>query len=96
MPPSPLAFLYSLRNEYMEPDSVKSEVSMSAVSPLAVFTQPVHGTRNIATPTTSSQPITDNDSQAVNPSGGDSVAVMPILTREDQLQLIGDYWRWDM
>jgi hypothetical protein len=96
MPPSPLALLSSLQNEYMEPNSTQSEASMSAVSPLVIFSQPVHGTRSIATPTTSSQPITDNEQQAVKPSGGDTVASMPILVRQDQPQPSGEYWRWDL
>jgi hypothetical protein len=96
MLPPPLAFLSSLNNEYMEPNSTQSEASMSAVSPLVIFSQPVHGTRSIATPTTHSQPITDTEQQAVNPSGGDTVASMPILSRQDQPQSSGEYWRWDL
>jgi hypothetical protein len=61
MPPSPLALLSSLQHEYMEPNSTQSEASMSAVSPMVIFSQPVHGTRSIATP----QPITDTEQQAV-------------------------------
>jgi hypothetical protein len=67
----------------MEPKSAQSEASMSAVSPLAIFNQPVHGSRNIATPTTISHPITEHEQQAVKPSGSDSSAAMPILVRQD-------------
>jgi hypothetical protein len=81
MPQSPLALLSSLHSDYMEPKSAQSEASMSAVSPLVIFTQPVHCTRYIATPTTSSQPITVTDQQAVKSSGGDNGATMPILVR---------------
>jgi hypothetical protein len=96
MPHSPLALLSSLQSDYMEPKSMQSEASMSAVSPLAIFTQPVHGTQNIATPTTISQPITDNEQQAVKPSGSDTIAAMPILVRQDQAHSSGEYWRWDL
>jgi hypothetical protein len=96
MPPSPLAFLSSLSNEYMKPNSTQPEASMSAVSPMVIFSEPVHGTQSIATPITNSQPSTDNEQQAVKPSGGDTVASMPILTRQDQPQSSGEYWQWDM
>jgi hypothetical protein len=96
MPHSPLALLSSLQSDYMEPQSGQSEASMSAVSPLAIFTQPVHGMRNIATPTTISQPITEHKQQAVKPSGSDNSAAMPVLVRQDNAQLSGDHWQWDL
>jgi hypothetical protein len=68
---------------------------MSAVSPLVIFIQPVHGTRNFATPTTISQPTLDNTQQAVNTSCSDSSVPMLTLVSHDNAQLSVDYWRWD-
>jgi hypothetical protein len=86
-----------MNTEYIDPTSSTSDASMSAVSPMAVFPQPVHGTRNIATPTTTSQPNTDTITQAVISSGVDNSAAMPTLTRQDQPKTSsGEYWRWDM
>jgi hypothetical protein len=97
MPPSPLPFYSSMSTEYIDPASTTSDASMIAVSPMAVFSQPIHGTRNIATPTTTSQPITDTATQAVVSSGVDTSAAMPTLTRQDQPKTSsGEYWRWDM
>jgi hypothetical protein len=97
MPPSPLPLYTSMSTEYIDPASTTSDTSMSAVSPMAIFSQPVHGTRNIATPTSSSQPITDTTTQAVHSSGVDTSAAMPILTRQEQPKTSsGEYWRWDM
>jgi hypothetical protein len=97
MPPSPLPFYSAMSTEYIDPASATSDASMVAVSPVAIFSQPVHGTRNSATPTTTTQAITDTGSQAVISSGADTSAAMPTLTRQDQPKTSsGEYWRWDL
>jgi hypothetical protein len=97
MPPSPLPFYSAMSTEYIDPASTTSDASMVAVSPVAIFSQPVHGMRNSATPTPTTQAITDTGSQAVVSSGVDSSAAMPTLTRQDQPKTSsGEYWRWDM
>jgi hypothetical protein len=86
-----------MSTEYIDTASTTSDASMVAVSPMTVFSQPVHGTRNIATPTNTSQPITDTTSQVVVSSGADTSAAMPTLTRQDQPKpSSGEYWHWDM
>jgi hypothetical protein len=97
MPPSPLPFYSTMSTEYSDTTSTTSDASMVAVSPMTVFSQPVHGTRNSTTPTNALQPITDTTSQVVVSSGSDTSAAMPTLTRQDQPKASsGEYWRWDL